>query len=85
MDARTELDSERGADAGPAAPAFTPREMQVLYLVACGRSCKQMAAALHISMCTVDVYRRRLFARLGVRNAVALQRHAILSGWLRLT
>lgn len=63
---------------------FSPREMQTLYLVACGRTRKQIAAALGISVHTVDVYRRQLIEKLGLRKVVDLQRHALLSGWLRL-
>ncbi|MGH8446598.1 MAG: LuxR C-terminal-related transcriptional regulator [Solimonas sp.] len=63
---------------------FSPREMQTLYLVACGRTRKQIAAMLEISLCTVDVYRRQVFDKLGARNAVDLQRHVMLSGWLSL-
>ncbi|NGY03249.1 response regulator transcription factor [Solimonas terrae] len=63
-------------------PVFTPREMQTLYLMIIGRTRKQIAAQLHLSVHTIDVYRRKLFEKVRVRNSTCLVRHALAAGWV---
>jgi DNA-binding NarL/FixJ family response regulator len=58
---------------------LTPREREVLTALSRGRSAAETAAELGISAKTVDVHKRNLYAKLGVRSqseavAVALQR-----------
>ncbi|MFW5417215.1 AAA family ATPase [Nocardiopsis sp. CNT-189] len=69
--------SERSAaesGAGPLA-ALTPRELEVLRLVARGRTNREIAAELVISAKTVSVHVSNVLAKLGVsnRNAAALK------------
>jgi DNA-binding CsgD family transcriptional regulator/tetratricopeptide (TPR) repeat protein len=60
--------------AGPASPAqqlgLTPREVEVLALVAAGRSNRQIAQALFISPRTVGVHVSNILAKLGVAGRV---------------
>lgn len=51
---------------------LTPRERQVLELVAEGRTSKEIGEVLHISRRTVDVYRTHLRLKLGVRNVAEM-------------
>ncbi|WCN79464.1 response regulator [Micromonospora sp. LH3U1] len=64
------------ADAGPAAPrkqpieALTNREEQVLVAVARGRTNKEIADELYITLSTVKSHITSLMTKLGVRNRV---------------
>ena len=60
-------------------PQLTPRQVEVLRLLEQGRSTKQIAAELHLSVETVRNHIRRLFRALGVHSrleAVAAARAA---------
>ena len=50
---------------------LTPREEQILSLVARGLAGKQVAAQLGISPKTVEQHKTRIFAKLGVQNQTA--------------
>lgn len=52
--------------------ALTQRERDVMQRVAAGSLNKQIAAELNVSMRTVEVYRSRVFDKLGVRSAAEL-------------
>jgi DNA-binding CsgD family transcriptional regulator/tetratricopeptide (TPR) repeat protein len=54
--------------AGHEAPGLTPRELEVLRLVAAGRSNGQIAEALFISRKTASVHVSNILAKLGVRT-----------------
>jgi DNA-binding NarL/FixJ family response regulator len=62
---------------------LSPREVQVLVGIANGRSNKQIARELQLSVDTVKTHLRRLYSRMGARDrahAVAIaDRRAILS------
>jgi DNA-binding CsgD family transcriptional regulator len=60
--------------AGAGWPVLTPREREVVYPVAEGKSNKLIAMELGISMRTVEAHRSRIFYKMGVRNAVQLAR-----------
>jgi DNA-binding NarL/FixJ family response regulator len=57
--------------------ALTPREREVLQLLAEGRSNKEVAAALNISPKTVETHRARIFAKLHLHSMNELVRYAI--------
>jgi DNA-binding NarL/FixJ family response regulator len=59
---------------------LTPRQREVLQLVAEGRSAKQIAAALHISRRTAEFHKARLMETLGVHNTAELIQYAIRTG-----
>jgi DNA-binding CsgD family transcriptional regulator len=62
-----------------AAPALTPRELEVLRLVAAGRSNGQIAEALFISRKTASVHVSNILAKLGVhtRTEAAAEAHRL--------
>ena len=53
---------------------LTPREHEVMELLAVGSSSKAIAAALHISVRTVESHRRTVLRKLGVSSAAQLAR-----------
>lgn len=64
--------------------ALTPRERQVLQLVGEGKSTKQIAEVLHISVKTAEFHRGRLMKKLNVHDTANLVRYAIREGWIAL-
>jgi DNA-binding NarL/FixJ family response regulator len=60
--------------------ALTPREEEVVKLIAEGHSSKEIAAALHISLKTVDRHRANVLGKLGMRDRTELTRYAIRAG-----
>lgn len=60
--------------------SLSVRERQMMALVVRGRSSSEIGAALHLSPKTVDSYRSRLMAKLGVGDVPALVRFAIRVG-----
>lgn len=65
------------------AAGLTPREAEVLRLLALGHSNKEIAATLSISVKTVETHRASGMARLGVTTRAALVRFAMSEGWLQ--
>ncbi len=63
---------------------LTPRERQVLQLVGEGKSTKQIAEVLHISVKTAEFHRGRLMKKLNVHDTANLVRYAIREGWIVL-
>ncbi|WP_148572340.1 response regulator [Nocardioides caldifontis] len=59
---------------------LTPREDEVVKLIAEGSSSKEIAAALHISLKTVERHRANVLAKLGMRDRTELTRYAIRAG-----
>ena len=66
--ARTLLTDGRGPGSGPAGPALSPRELEVLRLVSRGLANKQIGRALGISERTVKVHLGNVFRRIGVQD-----------------
>lgn len=64
-------------DAAPAASRLTPREREVLQLLAEGRTTKQIAASLSISAKTVETHRTNLMRTLGLDSIGQLVRYAV--------
>jgi DNA-binding NarL/FixJ family response regulator len=69
---------ERG-DAAPDDP-LTPRELEIVKLVAEGYSSDEIAEALVISRKTVEHHRSHILEKLGMRDRVELTRYAIRRG-----
>ncbi|HEY3755937.1 MAG TPA: response regulator transcription factor [Opitutaceae bacterium] len=64
---------------------LTPREMEVLQLVAEGQVNKHIAAALSISIKTVEKHRQQLMNKLGIHDVAGLTRYAIAHGVIETT
>ncbi len=76
-------DSRRVAQGGSldrAASDLTPRERQILKLVAEGHSSPEIARQLSLSVKTVEGHRGRIMSKLDTRNVAGLVRHAIRLG-----
>ena len=67
------------ASAGPSEP-LTPREQEVLKLIAEAHTNKQIAEILHLAEKTVESHRANLLRKLGMRDRVELVRYAIRRG-----
>ncbi|MDD2885976.1 MAG: response regulator transcription factor [Dechloromonas sp.] len=61
---------------------LTQRQLEILRLVAFGRTTKEIARQLEISPKTVEFHRSRLMERIGVRDVTGLVRYALQSGVL---
>jgi DNA-binding NarL/FixJ family response regulator len=59
---------------------LTPREREVLQLLAEGKTNKEVAAALGIGLKTVETHRMNLMSKLGLHSVVDLVRYAIRNG-----
>ena len=59
---------------------LTPRELQVIKLIAEGHTNQQIAEALTISKKTVERHRANMLEKLGMRDRVELTRYAIRRG-----
>jgi DNA-binding NarL/FixJ family response regulator len=59
---------------------LSPREMEVLQLIAEGKPNKQVAAELGVSFKTVDKHRQQLMAKLNIHDIAGLTRYAIRAG-----
>ncbi len=73
------IDRERSGEAGRRDP-LSPRETQVLKLVAEGCTTREVAEKLILSERTVERHRANLMSKLGMHNRVELTRYAIRRG-----
>ena len=60
--------------------SLTPRERQILQLVAEGRTSKAIADALDLGVKSVESYRTRVMQKLEIHNTAGLMRYAIRRG-----
>lgn len=67
----------------PDAVPISPRERQVLQLVAEGKSTKEIASVLGISVKTASAHRTRLMSKLDIHETAGLVRFAIRLGLVR--
>lgn len=65
--------------AGPH-PLLTAREREVLQLIAEGRTTKEIAASLGVSIKTISTHRGHLMAKLDLHSIAALTKYAIREG-----
>jgi DNA-binding NarL/FixJ family response regulator len=61
-------------------PVLTPREREVLQLLAEGKSTKQIAGTLGVSVKTVETHRSRIMDKLDVHSVPELTKYAIREG-----
>jgi DNA-binding NarL/FixJ family response regulator len=73
------VDAYRNKSDFPADP-LSPRERQVLQLVAEGKTSKEIARTLEISVKTAETYRTRIMGKLDLHETASLVRYAIRRG-----
>ncbi|SRR6266536_819249 len=66
-------------------PKLTPRELEVLQLIAEGYANKQIAGELFISIKTVEKHRQQLMHKLDIHDVAGLTRYAIAKGIIETT
>jgi DNA-binding NarL/FixJ family response regulator len=76
---RDYLERARAGEATPEDP-LTPRELEVVKLIAEGHTSEEIAGQLFISKKTVDRHRANILEKLGMRNRVQLTHYAIRRG-----
>lgn len=59
---------------------ISPREREVLQLLAEGRSAKQIAGKLHVSVKTVETHRGQIMRKLDIHSIAELTKYAIREG-----
>ncbi|MEK7867186.1 MAG: response regulator transcription factor, partial [Planctomycetota bacterium] len=64
--------------------AITERQREILKLLAEGKSTKQIAVDLGLSIKTVETHRMRLMDRLGIHDVPGLVRYALRTGLTKL-
>ena len=74
---------ERGGRGEEQFDVLTPRELEVLKLIAEARTSKEIAATLFISVKTVERHRQNILDKLGMRDRVELTRYAIRRGLIQ--
>ena len=75
----------KARDCGDPAPAreaahLSPREMEVLQLIAEGKTNKETGEELHISIKTVEKHRQKVMEKLNIHDTASLTRYAISAG-----
>ena len=67
-----------GSEAAP--EVLTARQREVLRLIAVGKSTKEIAFLLNLSVKTVETHRSQIMERLGIRDLAGLVRYALRTG-----
>ena len=62
------------------ASILTPREREVLQLLAEGKTTKQIAVSLNVSVKTIETYRQQIMHKLDLHSVAELTRYAIREG-----
>jgi two-component system response regulator NreC len=66
------------------AERLTKRELQVLHLIAEGKSTKDIAAGLELSVKTVETHRKQIMDKLEIRSVAGLTKYCIREGLIPL-
>jgi DNA-binding NarL/FixJ family response regulator len=80
----TIIEQGRGATKRDLLATLSPRQREVLRLIAEGRTTKQIARELEISVKTVETHRAQLMERLGIHDVAGLVRYAIIVGLIEV-
>jgi len=75
-----EYGSPRSGQHPSAFDRLTPREREVLQLMAEGQATKEIAATLHVSVKTVETHRRQIMEKLNIYSVAELTKYAIREG-----
>ena len=65
---------------GPMRRGISGREQEILQLVAEGRSSREMAASLYVSVKTIETHRKQIMDKLNLRSIAELTKYAIREG-----
>lgn len=79
---RTVVEAYRNKSDLPPDP-LSPREREVLQLVAEGKTTKEVAALLGVSVKTAESHRMRIMSKLGIHETAGLVRYAIRRGLIQ--
>lgn len=71
---------EATADELPMFSALTPREREVLQLIAEGKTTKEIASVLTVSVKTVETHRQQIMNKLDIHSVAELTKYAIREG-----
>lgn len=71
------------ADSGGLTELLTPRQREILQLVAEGKSTKEIAGLLSLSVKTVETHRGQIMDRLDIHDVAGLVRFAIRAGLIQ--
>jgi len=63
---------------------LTPREREVLQMLAEGHTTKQISARIHVSVKTVETHRKQIMDKLNIHNIAGLTKYAIREGITKL-
>jgi DNA-binding NarL/FixJ family response regulator len=66
-----------------ASESLSGREREILQLIAEGKSTKEIAASLTLSVKTIETHRARLMAKLDIHETAGLVRYAIRKGFIQ--
>jgi DNA-binding NarL/FixJ family response regulator len=81
---KTLLEYGKGATKRDLLATLSPRQREVLRLIAEGKTTKQIAQLLEISVKTVETHRAQLMERLGIHDVAGLVRYAIIVGLIEV-
>jgi DNA-binding NarL/FixJ family response regulator len=78
----SDMVGRRSARASPADRSLSPREDEVLRLIAAGYANKEIAGRLALSVKTIEAHRANAMGKLGMKSRIDVVRYAMLRGWL---
>jgi DNA-binding NarL/FixJ family response regulator len=81
---KTLLEYGKGVTKRDQLETLSPRQREVLRLIAEGRTTKQIAQMLEISVKTVETHRAQLMERLDIHDVAGLVRYAIIVGLIEV-
>jgi DNA-binding NarL/FixJ family response regulator len=81
---KTLLEYGKGVTKRDQLETLSPRQREVLRLIAEGRTTKQIAQTLQISVKTVETHRAQLMERLDIHDVAGLVRYAIIVGLIEV-
>lgn len=74
------LRADEPRQSGRSDDRLTPRQREILHLIARGYATREIAAQLHVSVKTVESHRAQLMQRLNIHDVAGLTRFAIRNG-----
>jgi len=77
---REKRDSQDEIPSEPAGDVLTAREREVIQLLAEGRTSKEVAVTLNLSIKTAETHRTNLMRKLGLHSVADLTRYAVRNG-----